>query len=112
LLWRGLRWIDDIESGSEVAATNGAAVVFIFRQEDVDQKPYVVDAFINAVKEAEAFIQNPANFDETVTIAHSYFTFDRPNSEAHGGDEKSRCRATRRRSAGQRQRRTRIICKR
>jgi ABC-type nitrate/sulfonate/bicarbonate transport system substrate-binding protein len=82
LLWRGLQWDDDIGSGSEVAATNGAAVVFIFRQEDIDQKPHVVAAFINAVKEAKAFIQNPANFDETVTIAYSYFTFVLPNSEA------------------------------
>jgi hypothetical protein len=49
LLWRGLQWDDDIGSGSEVAATNGAAVVFIFRQEDIDQKPHVVAAFINAV---------------------------------------------------------------
>jgi ABC-type nitrate/sulfonate/bicarbonate transport system substrate-binding protein len=42
----------------------------------------VVEAFINAVKEAEGFIQNPANFVETVNIAHSYFNFDLPNSEA------------------------------
>jgi NitT/TauT family transport system substrate-binding protein len=78
LIWRG----SDSPEPKEIAATNGAAVVYIFRQEDIDQKPHVVEAFINAVKEAEAFIQNPANFDETVKIAHSYFNFDLPNSDA------------------------------
>jgi NitT/TauT family transport system substrate-binding protein len=78
LIWRG----SDSPEPQEIAATNGAAVLATFRQEDIDQKPHVVEAFINAVKEAEGFIQNPANFDETVNIAHSYFNFDLPNSEA------------------------------
>jgi NitT/TauT family transport system substrate-binding protein len=65
----------------EITAINGAGVLFVFRQDDIDQKPDVVAAFVDATRDAEAFMQNGANFDEVVKIANNYFKFDLPNGE-------------------------------
>lgn len=65
----------------EIAATNGAGAAFVLRQDDIDQKPDVVEAFVKTARDAEAFIQNTANFDEVVKIANNYFKFDLPNGE-------------------------------
>jgi NitT/TauT family transport system substrate-binding protein len=65
----------------EITAMNGAAALFVFRQDDIDQKPDVVEAFVETAREAEEFIQNTTNFDEVVKIANNYFKFDLPNGE-------------------------------
>ena len=66
---------------TEITATNGAGVLFVFRQDDIDQKTDVVEAFLETARDAEAFIQNAANFDEVVRIANNYSKFDLPDGE-------------------------------
>ncbi len=78
VVWRG----SASEQPAETYAANGASSNNIARQEYIDQNPHVVQAIIKVVLEAEAFLQNPANFDEVVKIALSYFKFDLPNGEA------------------------------
>ncbi|MBX7228481.1 MAG: ABC transporter substrate-binding protein [Burkholderiaceae bacterium] len=78
VIWRG----STSPQPPETYAANGASSNNVARQEYLDQNPHVAQAIIKAVLEAEAFIQNPANFDEAVKIALSYFKFDLPNSEA------------------------------
>jgi NitT/TauT family transport system substrate-binding protein len=36
----------------EIAATNGAGAVFVFRQDDIDQKPDLVEAVVDTAREA------------------------------------------------------------
>ena len=52
---------------------NGGGVGNIFTQEYIDKNPHVIDAVIRARKDADAFINNPANFDEAVKIANQFF---------------------------------------
>ena len=66
---------------TEITAMNGAGVLFVFRQDDIDQKTDVVEAFLETARDAEAFIQNAANFDEVVRIANNYSKFDLPDGE-------------------------------
>jgi len=66
---------------TEITAMNGAGVLFVFRQDDIDQKTDVVEAFVETARDAEAFIQNAANFDEVVRIANNYSKFDLPDGE-------------------------------
>lgn len=77
-IWRG----SVSEQPAEIFATNGASSNNVVRQEFIEQNPQVVKAIIKVAQEAEAFIQNPANFDEVVKIALAYFKFDMPNGEA------------------------------
>ena len=65
----------------EIAGTNGAASNFVVTQETIDASPHVVDALIAAAKDAEAFIQDPKNFDEALKIAQSFFKFDMPKGD-------------------------------
>lgn len=63
-------------------ATNGGVVNQVFMQEYIDKNPHVVDAFISAVKEADAFINNPANFAEVLAISNKYFKLEMPQGDA------------------------------
>ena len=65
----------------EVFNTNGASSDMWVTQETIDKSPKVVDGLIAAAKEAEAFIQNPANFAEALKIAKSYFEFKMPQGD-------------------------------
>ncbi|MCC0002916.1 MAG: hypothetical protein H6871_08110 [Methylobacteriaceae bacterium] len=51
-------------------------------QETIDKSPKAVDGLIAAAKDAEAFIQNPANFAEALKIAKTYFQFKMPGGDA------------------------------
>lgn len=77
VIWRGAY----SEQPAETFATNGASSNHVVRQDYIDQNPHVVQAIIKVAQEAEAFIQNPANFDEVVKIALTYFKFDMPNGD-------------------------------
>ncbi len=66
----------------EIANTNGASSDMWVTQEMIDKSPKVVDGLIAAAKEAEAFIQNPANFAEALSIAKIYFEFKMPAGDA------------------------------
>lgn len=61
---------------------NGSSNGLVFAQDAIDADPARMDAVIEAVKEADAFINDPANFEEVVAIANSYFEF-----ELEKGDE-------------------------
>jgi NitT/TauT family transport system substrate-binding protein len=65
----------------EIAETNGAAGVLIVAQETIDKSPMAVAALIAAAKDAESFLQNPANFPEALKIAKSYFEFKMPKGD-------------------------------
>lgn len=65
----------------EIAGTNGASSNMVVTQETADTSPHVVDALIAAGKDAEAFIQDPKNFDEALKIAQTYFKFEMPRGD-------------------------------
>lgn len=77
ILFRG----DLAKEPVEIAGTNGAGSNMVVTQETIDKTPHVVDALIAAAKDAEAFIQDPKNFDEVFKIAQSYFKFDIPKGD-------------------------------
>ncbi|WP_076861022.1 ABC transporter substrate-binding protein [Bradyrhizobium mercantei] len=61
----------------EIFKTNGACANLVVTQETID-KPGLVSALIAAAKDAEAFVQDPANFDEVFKIVTGYFKLDLP----------------------------------
>jgi NitT/TauT family transport system substrate-binding protein len=65
----------------EIVGTNGGAANMVVTQEFAEKAPQVIDALIAAAKDAEAFLQDPANFSETLSIAKSAFAFDLPMGE-------------------------------
>ena len=60
---------------------NGGGNGLIFTQEYIDKSPHVIDAVIKAIKDADAFINVPANFDEVSKIAQQFFKFDMPKGD-------------------------------
>lgn len=76
-IWRGAL----SPQPAEIFATNGASSNHVVRQDFIDQHPDAVQAIIKVAEEAEAFIQNPANFQESVKIALTYFKFDMKNGD-------------------------------
>jgi NitT/TauT family transport system substrate-binding protein len=77
VLWRAA--ID--RQPAEQFALNGGGSGLIFTQEYIDRNPHVIDAVIRAVKEADAFINAPANFAEASRIAQQFFRFDMPKGD-------------------------------
>jgi NitT/TauT family transport system substrate-binding protein len=77
VIYRG----SEAKEPKEVFGTNGASANIIVTQETIDKTPHVVDAMIAAAKDAEAFIQDPKNFDEALKIAQTYFKFDLPKGD-------------------------------
>jgi len=65
----------------EIGGTNGASADMFVTQEMIEKSPKVIDGLIAAAKEAEAFIQNPANFPEALKIAKTYFEFKMPKGD-------------------------------
>lgn len=65
----------------EVAGTNGASVIAVMTRDAVDKAPHVVDALIAAGRDAEAFLKDPKNFDEVLSVAQSAFKFDMPRGD-------------------------------
>lgn len=64
-----------------IARTNGASSNMVVSQESIDKAPHVQEALIAAAKDAEAFLQDPKNFDEALKIAQSYFKFNMPKGD-------------------------------
>ncbi|WP_441260633.1 ABC transporter substrate-binding protein [Bradyrhizobium sp. 521_C7_N1_3] len=65
----------------EIARTNGGVTNSVVTEEMAEEKPQVVDALIAAARDAESFVQDPANFDEALRIAKSFFRFDLPQGD-------------------------------
>lgn len=76
-LWRGAT---DKEP-AETYAMNGGGSATVVRQETIDQNPNVVEAIIKAFRDADTFINNPANYAETKQITEQYFKFDFPKGD-------------------------------
>jgi NitT/TauT family transport system substrate-binding protein len=76
VIWRGTEKLP-----AEQYALNGGGNGLVFTQEYIDRNPQVIEAVIKAIKDADAFINNPANFDETARIAETYFKFDMPKGD-------------------------------
>ena len=66
---------------AELFATNGGGSGMVFTQEYIDKNPHVIEAVIKAFKDSDAFINNPANFNETLKIGQTYFKFDMPKGD-------------------------------
>jgi NitT/TauT family transport system substrate-binding protein len=66
---------------TEIVGTNGGSTNMVVAQEFAESAPHVIDALVAAAKDAEAFLQDPANFDETLNIAKSAFKFDLPRGD-------------------------------
>lgn len=75
VIWRGA----EDKQPAELFAMNGGSTSNYFLQSYIDQNPHVIEAVINAAKDADAFINNPANFKEVEGIASSYFKFGMAN---------------------------------
>ncbi len=70
------------EGPKEVLDLNGAAVPFVMRRDMVDANPNLVAAFYAAMRDAIAWANDAANFDELVKIYATHITFgDMPNGE-------------------------------
>lgn len=67
---------------AEMYAINGAGPGNVFLQDFIDRKPKVVDAIISAIKQADAFANDPANFEEVLNISRKYFEL----KMAHGDE--------------------------
>ncbi|HLX80429.1 MAG TPA: ABC transporter substrate-binding protein [Burkholderiales bacterium] len=76
VLWRGTD-----KAPGELYALNGGASVLVFTQDYIDKNPQVIEAVIKAMKDADAFYNNPSNFDETVKISLSYFRLEMPKGD-------------------------------
>ncbi len=75
--WRA----DTDKQPAEIYATNGGLVNQVFTQEYIDKNPHVIDAVIKSLKDADAFVNAPANFDETLAIVQKYFKLEMPKGQ-------------------------------
>jgi NitT/TauT family transport system substrate-binding protein len=57
------------EGAQEIAATNGASLTFAAMRPYIKANPVVVDAFIQAITDSQAWIRDPANFDALTAVA-------------------------------------------
>lgn len=72
VIWRG----SDSKEPADVFALNGAQTNHMVRQDTLDQNPHIAAAFVAALKDAETFLQNPANFNELVQISQTFFKLE------------------------------------
>jgi NitT/TauT family transport system substrate-binding protein len=77
VVWRG----SESKDPTDVFALNGAQTNHMVRQDTLDQNPHVAEAFVAALKDAETFLQNPANFNELVQISQTFFKLEMAKSE-------------------------------
>lgn len=77
VIWRGAT----SKLPAEQYALNGGGNGLVFTQDYIDRNPLVIEAVIKAIRDADTFINTPANFDETVKIAESYFKFEMPKGD-------------------------------
>jgi NitT/TauT family transport system substrate-binding protein len=78
VVWRGASDKDP----SALYGLNGGNIGMVFMQKTITEKPDMIAAVIRSMREADAFINNPVNFEEVVKIATSYFKFDLADGDA------------------------------
>lgn len=76
--WRA----DSAAEPAQIRATNGGVVNQTFMQDYIDKHPHVIEAVIRATKDADAFVNDPANFDELLKITQGHFKLEMPQGEA------------------------------
>lgn len=81
VVWRA----DTDPQPAEIFDTNGAGIGMVLTQAYIDAHPDVVAALVKAARDADEFINDPANFEEVVKISESFFKF-----EMTGGDQLTR----------------------
>ncbi|HEX6019397.1 MAG TPA: ABC transporter substrate-binding protein [Burkholderiaceae bacterium] len=72
VVWRA----DTDPQPAEIFATNGAGIGMVLTQAYVDAHPHVVAALVKAARDADEFINDPANSEEVVKISESFFKFN------------------------------------
>ncbi len=77
VVWRA----DTDRQPAEMFASNGAGAGLFLTQDYIDAHPDVVQALIKAAREANKFINDPANFEEVVKISESFFQFQGPDGD-------------------------------
>lgn len=63
------------EGPKELAALNGAFETYAARRDYIEENPQVVDAFIAAMTEATAWVNDPDNLDELIDVVSKHFKF-------------------------------------
>jgi NitT/TauT family transport system substrate-binding protein len=66
------------EGPPELLAVAGAGSVLVVRNDYILKKPQAVAGFVAAMKDTEAFMQNPANGDAVLKVAQDTFKIDLP----------------------------------
>ena len=77
VIWRGA--LD--QQPAEQYALNGGGANLVFTQEYLEAHPDAIAAVIAAVKDADAFINNPANFEALMKVAERFFKFEMPKGD-------------------------------
>jgi NitT/TauT family transport system substrate-binding protein len=70
------------EGPPQLQKVRGAAVPFWVRGEYARRNPHVIEALRGAHQEAEAFVQDPRQFDELLRLTQAYFRIDHPQGDA------------------------------
>ncbi len=73
--------LSEANEPTEIVGTNGGVTNLVVTEETAEINPHVVDALVAAATDAETFLQDPANFDEALRIAKSFFSFDLPKGD-------------------------------
>jgi NitT/TauT family transport system substrate-binding protein len=71
------------EGPAAIRAMNGSAVPFLMRREFADSHPQLMDAFYAAFRDAAAWFNDPANFEELIKVYTPLVSF----GEMPGADE-------------------------
>lgn len=75
-------WLSRGEGPKELTLLAGAYVPMVVRGEYADKNPKAIAALRSALKDAEAFIQNTANFDELLRITAKHFKMEHAQADA------------------------------
>lgn len=79
---RVILWLSRGEGPKELTLLAGAYVPMVVRAEYAEKNPKTVAALRSALKDAETFIQNSANFDELLRITAKHFKMEHPQADA------------------------------
>ncbi|MBM3369623.1 MAG: hypothetical protein FJY46_02560 [Betaproteobacteria bacterium] len=66
---------------AEMFAHNSGGNGIVLTQDYIDRNPHVVDAITQVFKEADVFINNPANFEEVIQITRKYYRLEIPRGD-------------------------------
>jgi NitT/TauT family transport system substrate-binding protein len=75
-------WLSRGEGPDELKLLAGAYAPMVVREEYAANHPEVITAFRSALRDAETFIHDDANFDELLRLARRHFKMDHPQSNA------------------------------